>query len=91
MGFHAPKNKKPPVDLNSGSVTMNLFKSIVIEMKKRGSSDDELEVFANDPKPESLGLKPDPYRDAMFVQIKERTTPQERFDALRELADQGKI
>lgn len=96
MGFHPPKNKpvvvgQKTIDDKNSSVVLNMFKTIAVEMKKRGAQDTALELFAKDPKPESLGLKPDPYRDAMFVQITERTTEEERFAALCELANQGKI
>ena len=90
MGFHAPKNSIP-LPLRNTNFVIDLFKAMVIEMSRRGKTDKELENFAKDPCPESLGLQKDPYRDYVFVQIQERTKFEERIEALQQLADSGKI
>jgi hypothetical protein len=70
---------------------LGVFKAMAVDMKNRGRSDDELAKFATEVTPESLRLKPDPYLDHIYVQIRERTTADERINALNELALEGKI
>ena len=70
---------------------LGVFKAMAVDMKDKGRSDEELAKFATEVTPESLRLKPDPYLDHIYVQIRERTTEDERINALNELALAGKI